>query len=246
MPTIGWFESCPVWPLSPACCEPACETVDGRTGNPRRRGGCDRLLLASNGEQMADLYEDYLAGNVDRDQVFRDLRAYIDRFADDSWKRNRQVASEFGLPLVAYEAGQHLMPRHAAAAERRGFVELLASLQRDPRMGELYDHLTAEWQALGGSTIVFFNNLDSWDKDGFWGLRDRLLRDRLGQIRRGPAAPRGVPRRLRRGDRSLAGRLQRRRACWTPTTWTCCRPPCDPAPPIRSTISIRMDELSAE
>ncbi len=124
------------------------------------------------GEQMDQLYEDYLQGQVDRDRIFRELKADIDQSAQGSWKSNREAAAEFGLPLVAYEGGQHLTPRTEEQRNNTGFVELLASLQRDPRMGEMYDHLVQQWQSIGGSTIVFFNNLDSWDKYGTWGLRE--------------------------------------------------------------------------
>jgi hypothetical protein len=147
------------------------ETITDETGTNADVAAVTAYFQLNN-EQMADLFSDYLAGNVDTSQVFRDLRASIDRFADNYWNRNQQVASQFGLPLVAYEAGQHLVPRTEPQRKDEGFVELLASLQRDPRMGELYDYLAERWQALGGSTIVFFNNLDNWDIHGFWGLRE--------------------------------------------------------------------------
>jgi hypothetical protein len=127
-----------------------------------RRDGIDRL------------FEDHRQGTVDLAEVFRDLRLAIDEIATQ-WSSNAQLASAQGLPLVAYEAGQHLVARPGEQHNDPGFVELLQRINRDPRMGGLYLHLTEKWKAAGGETIVFFNDVGRWDKWGSWGLREHYL-----------------------------------------------------------------------
>jgi hypothetical protein len=121
--------------------------------------------------QMDQLYADYRASRVDLDRVFAELRADIDAAAPN-WQNNREIAAAYGLPLVAYEAGQHLTPSGAGQRNDEGFVELLLEIQRDPRMGDLYAYLFQKWREIGGATITLFNNVDSWGRSGTWGLKE--------------------------------------------------------------------------
>jgi hypothetical protein len=121
--------------------------------------------------QMNDLYADHQAGQVDLDQVFRDLRDAIDD-ASEGWEDNRQIASTHGLPLVSYEGGQHIVAQEAGQRNDEGFTQLLLDIQRDPRMGDMYTYLAEKWREIGGSTLTLFNNADPWSRSGAWGLKE--------------------------------------------------------------------------
>jgi len=124
-------------------------------------------------EQMDTLYADYLVDDVDLAQVFVDLRQDIDNVSVH-WAGNQAVAAGRDLPLVAYEGGQHLVPKPGTQHNDEGFVALLAEINRDPRMGETYQHMIDQWTAIGGETIVFFSDVGNWGKFGYWGLKESL------------------------------------------------------------------------
>ncbi len=126
--------------------------------------------------QMTDLYVDYQNGQVDLAEVFATLRTRIDERALQ-WQANADVADARHLPLIAYEAGQHLTPIGPTQRADAGFVELLANINRDERMGNLYTYMTEQWHAIGGETITFFADVGSWSEFGFWGLKENYLDD---------------------------------------------------------------------
>jgi hypothetical protein len=91
--------------------------------------------------------------------------------------RNRQVATAHGLPLVSYEGGQHLVAKPGDQHNDKAFVDFLKSVNRDPRMGELYTKLLDGWYKAGGKTFTFFNDTQPWSKWGSWGLKENYLDD---------------------------------------------------------------------
>jgi hypothetical protein len=120
------------------------------------------------------LYQKYQSGNVNMTDVFNELRSNIDSTMANVTE-NLAIAQEKGLPLVAYEAGQHLVARTAEQRENTGFVELLKQINREPRMGELYTYLMEEWHRTGGKTLTLFNDMGPWTKWGTWSLREDYL-----------------------------------------------------------------------
>ncbi len=121
--------------------------------------------------EFNQLYADYQANQVDLDRVFSELKTNIDDAAK-TWLRNREIANEYGVSLVSYEGGQHLVPRDAGQRNDGGFTQLLFDIQRDPRMGDMYTYLAEKWREIGGTTLTLFNNMDPWSKSGAWGLKE--------------------------------------------------------------------------
>jgi hypothetical protein len=122
------------------------------------------------------LYQQYLTGTVNSDDVFGQLRSSIDT-ATSGVVGNRQAATAHGLPLVSYEGGQHLVARPGDQHNNAGFVSLLHAINRDPRMGDLYTYYLDKWYGAGGETMVFFNDVGPWSKWGSWGLKEDYLDD---------------------------------------------------------------------
>ncbi len=122
------------------------------------------------------LYQQHLDGKVNLDDVFAELRFNIDS-AISSSEKNREVGATFGIPLVTYEGGQHLVARPGVQQNDKTFVDLLISINRDKRMGGLYTHLLDKWYGMGGKTFVFFDDIGRGSKFGSWGLKETYLDD---------------------------------------------------------------------
>ncbi|HEX6361899.1 MAG TPA: hypothetical protein VFZ93_03025 [Albitalea sp.] len=85
---------------------------------------------------------------------------------------NKQVAERFGLPLVAYEGGQHLH------TYRGGKVEaMFRAANRDPRMGAVLRQLVDDWKAAGGELFVAFSYVQQSTRGGAWGMKEHQRDD---------------------------------------------------------------------
>lgn len=83
----------------------------------------------------------------------------------------KALADKFGLPLWAYEGGQHLtMP---PGVDDPAWLNMITAANRDARMGQAYGRYLAEWRAVGGQTMVLFSHVTVPSKWGIWGLKER-------------------------------------------------------------------------
>jgi hypothetical protein len=159
------------WAQTPFVLTRALPAVTNQQGETNADVAAIAAYFGLNSTQMDALYADFKNGQVDLDRVFSEMRADIDESAI-SWKTNREIAESYGLPLVSYEGGQHLVPFDSGQRNDDSFNELLFEIQRDPRMGELYEHLFEKWREIGGSTLTLFTNMDPWGRGGAWGLKE--------------------------------------------------------------------------
>lgn len=84
---------------------------------------------------------------------------------------------KYGLPLMAYEAGQHLIavgtdPMGKALHNNQQVVDLLIAANREPGMSDVYRMLLEEWQRVGGREIALFSSASVPTKWGSWGLKE--------------------------------------------------------------------------
>jgi hypothetical protein len=87
-----------------------------------------------------------------------------------TWMREqKKAASERGLRLVAYEAGQHLVGILGAENDEK-LTALLISANAHPRMKDIYGRYLDAWTKEGGDLLCHFNSMCRWDKWGSWGL----------------------------------------------------------------------------
>lgn len=159
--------------------------VAGQTSNPSILG---YALTGSKytGTQMADLaaiapyftldmpglYADYLANTVNTNDVFTELETYISGTLGPLILSNYNVARNYGIPLIAYEGGQHLVPTTQAQKDNVGFMALLKSLQREEGMQDCYDLLLDTWYDKGGKTFILYNDIFTPNVNGAWGLME--------------------------------------------------------------------------
>jgi hypothetical protein len=86
------------------------------------------------------------------------------------WMReNKKVADQYGLKLVAYEAGQHFVGV-AGGENHEGLTRLLQAANASPRMAAIYEKYFAAWEASGGDLLCHFSSVGQWSKWGSWGL----------------------------------------------------------------------------
>ncbi len=84
-------------------------------------------------------------------------------------KGQKQVADKFGLKLVAYEGGQHMVGV-AGAENNDTLTQLFHTANRHPRMGAIYQRYYEAWTAEGGDLFCYFASTGRWSKWGSWGL----------------------------------------------------------------------------
>ena len=120
-----------------------------------------------------------------------DCIRYTARWRRDRTRDNKALAERFGLRLVAYEGGQHLVAT-GALMNNEALTEKLIAANRNPRMAQLYDKMFDAWfSESGNELLVLFNSAELPTKYGSWGLLEsqeqlpekapkyRAFRDRL-------------------------------------------------------------------
>ena len=102
-----------------------------------------------------------------------DLFNYLSNHVVDetiTWiSANKKIANQYGLLLVAYEGGQHLVGVQGAENNEK-LTRLFMQANADKRMGELYASYLNAWGAQGGDLMCLYNSVSAWSKWGSWGL----------------------------------------------------------------------------
>ncbi len=86
-------------------------------------------------------------------------------------QEQKKVADQYGLRLIAYEAGQHLVGV-GGGENNAALTKLFHAANRHPRMGALYGKYLDAWAAGGGDLLCIFSSIGAWSKWGSWGLAE--------------------------------------------------------------------------
>ena len=88
-------------------------------------------------------------------------------------KIQSDVAKKYGVSLVAYEGGQHLVA-YKTHSVNEGPNRHLIYANKDRRMAELYYQFLKGWQSAGGTTFVAFSapRIHTWL--GSWGIKEYI------------------------------------------------------------------------
>lgn len=73
--------------------------------------------------------------------------------------QQKAIACKYGTRYIAYEGGQHVWLNNNA--------HLVAQVERDPRMAELYSYYLDQWKEKVGDTLALFALIGPIDKAGF-------------------------------------------------------------------------------
>lgn len=80
----------------------------------------------------------------------------------------KKLADQYGLKLVCYEAGQHMVGV-GGGENNQAMEKLFHQANAHPRMGQIYDKYLAAWQENGGDLMCYFSSIGQWSKWGSWG-----------------------------------------------------------------------------
>jgi hypothetical protein len=82
---------------------------------------------------------------------------------------SQRVAGKYGLKLLAYEGGQHMVG--IGGVENNDVITRLLQAANDaPRLAEVYRKYFAAWSQAGGDLFCYFASVSSWSKWGSWGI----------------------------------------------------------------------------
>ena len=103
------------------------------------------------------------------DRLFGAVEEKVEGENKDFIESQARLADRFGVRLVSYEGGQHLVGS-GGTEENEKLTELFIEANRDPRMTDIYlRHLKVWWNA-GGDLYALFSSMGEPSKWGSWGL----------------------------------------------------------------------------
>ena len=98
-----------------------------------------------------------------------------------SWQASAEAARAAGLPLVAYEGGQHMLPMGYGDWDNpvhEDFMLYMYDFQRSHWIKDLYLEHYALWSAMGGRTPSLFVDTSGMSFWGYWGAKEILTQTR--------------------------------------------------------------------
>ncbi|RVU86242.1 hypothetical protein EOL70_01985 [Leucothrix sargassi] len=111
------------------------------------------------------------------DQVFSKLSAPNNRYSIDSLmkiiRNQSEVTKAYGVDLIAYEGGQHLVD-HSTHKLTEGATPYLVAANRDPRMAREYYRFLSAWKNVGGNLFVAFSAPRPFTWHGSWGIKEYI------------------------------------------------------------------------
>ena len=105
------------------------------------------------------------------------VRTTVFPYESAHMRNHRRVANQYGLRLLAYEGGQHMVGV-GAAQENQALNALFDAFNRDPRIKQLYLDYLAIWKREGGELFVHFNDVSRYTKSGRWGALEYVAQPR--------------------------------------------------------------------
>jgi hypothetical protein len=141
----------------------AAKHADALAGAPYMPFSIGRGKTKDLGEKMRDWDVDQLLDYFEQ-TAFQNSLGRMDK--------DKAVADKYGLKLIAYEGGQHMV----AFVQDRDLVarltETMQQANRHPRMGDLYRRYFDHWEDIGGGTFAVFSSISRWSNHGAWGLAE--------------------------------------------------------------------------
>lgn len=89
----------------------------------------------------------------------------------------RAAANSYGVRLISYEGGQHMVGVLGAQNDD-ALTTLFGAFNKDPRIKEMYANYLAGWKQAGGELFVHFNDVSTFSKWGGWGALEYVSQPR--------------------------------------------------------------------
>ena len=90
----------------------------------------------------------------------------------DAMRLYKQTANQYGVDLIAYEGGQHLVNYLSTRKADDKVDAFLATANNDPRMKSVYARYLKNWHDAGGKWLTHFNNTQIYGYWGYWGAQE--------------------------------------------------------------------------
>jgi hypothetical protein len=87
-------------------------------------------------------------------------------------RRGKAVADKYGVKLIAYEGGQHMVAFVKDRELVATITKTMHAANRHPRMGQLYRRYLDEWANIGGDVFAVFSSIGRYSNHGAWGLAE--------------------------------------------------------------------------
>jgi len=111
------------------------------------------------------------------DDVFRLLLSHANKYSVPNIlkvvKRQADAVKKYGVDLVAYEGGQHLVS-YGTHRSDEGPNPFLIQANKDDRMSRLYYDFLKGWKKAGGKLFVAFSAPRSYNWIGSWGIKEYI------------------------------------------------------------------------
>lgn len=82
-----------------------------------------------------------------------------------------ETAKEYSVPIISYEGGQHFIGVGEFETDPE-LNNLFDSINRDPRMKEVYTKYLDNWLVRTGQPFNHYVNCDGWSQYGRWGAKE--------------------------------------------------------------------------
>ena len=120
---------------------------------------------------MNQLFKEILYGGLAKDNY---KGGAIENAIEDRVKKNVALAKKYGVKLLAYEGGQHLLrvDRPHVIHDPRVF-SFFADANRDNRMGQAYSKYLQAWHRAGGDMLMHFNGISAINDRNYFPMLEK-------------------------------------------------------------------------
>jgi hypothetical protein len=109
------------------------------------------------------------------ERVLEEVHKLVDEYIPEMLAAARKRADEYGVRLICYEAGQHLISRKERRMRKAGpMTKLFIATNRDPGMGPVYTRYLHSWFANSDDLICLYNSVSRPNLYGSWGMKEYL------------------------------------------------------------------------
>ena len=91
-------------------------------------------------------------------------------------RQQSKMANRYGVDLIAYEGGQHLVS-YKTHGVNEGVNPYLIKANKDNRMAKLYYHFLKGWKKSGGKLFVAFSAPRDYNWIGSWGIKEYITQN---------------------------------------------------------------------
>lgn len=140
----------------------------------------DEKYLSALREKIAATQSDPAGREVVYDGMALEVRnGSLKKLLGEWWPYHAKVAESYGMDLIMYEGGTHIVA-HGDAGKDAQFNEALFEFNYSPQVQGLYLDLVAGWHKIGGRLFNGFEEVGKPRRSGSWGHL-RHLDDRTGR-----------------------------------------------------------------